>query len=73
MRDSGVGIPQAELTQVFDKFHQVKKHKTGTRGEKGTGLGLAICRNMVELHGGRIWGESEESAGSCFSFTLPLS
>lgn len=71
--DSGVGIPPAEQGQIFDKFHQVRQRKTGTRGEKGTGLGLAICRNMVELHGGKIWVESEDGAGSTFFFTLPLS
>ena len=70
--DSGVGIPKQEQAQVFDKFHQVKRRKTGTRGEKGTGLGLAICKNLVELHGGRIWVESEDGIGSNFSFTLPL-
>lgn len=72
VKDTGVGIPAAELSQVFDRFHQVKTRKTGTRGEKGSGLGLAICRNMVELHGGRIWVESEEASGSHFFFTLPL-
>ncbi|HEY5673455.1 MAG TPA: ATP-binding protein [Malonomonas sp.] len=70
--DSGLGIPAEEQAQVFDKFHQVKRRKTGTNGEKGTGLGLAICKNMVELHNGRIWVESTEGAGSTFTFSLPL-
>jgi len=71
--DSGGGIPLADQAQVFDKFHQVKKRKTGTRGEKGSGLGLAICKNMVELHRGQIWVESVDGAGSTFTFSLPLS
>ncbi len=70
--DNGPGIPQAEQAQIFNKFHQVKRRKTGTRGEIGTGLGLSICKNMVDLHGGRIWVESEAGAGSTFAFTLPL-
>lgn len=70
--DTGIGIPQAAQAQVFDKFHQVKRRNVGTNGEKGTGLGLAICKNMVELHGGRIWVESAAGVGSTFAFTLPL-
>ena len=61
-----------EQERIFDKFHQVKRRKTGTRGEKGTGLGLSICKNMLELHGGKIWVDSQEGAGSSFFFTLPL-
>ena len=72
VRDTGLGIPKEAQTLVFDKFHQVKRRKTGTNGEKGTGLGLAICKNMVELHGGSIWVESEEGRGANFSFSLPL-
>ena len=70
--DTGLGIPKEEQSQIFDKFHQVNRRKIGTRGETGTGLGLSICKNMVTLHGGRIWVESEDGAGSTFVFTLPL-
>ncbi len=72
VRDSGIGIPAEELPQIFNKFHQVKRRKTGTRGERGTGLGLSICKNMVDLHGGKIWVDSRIDEGSTFSFTLPL-
>ena len=72
VRDSGVGISEADLPLVFDKLHQLKKSKLGTRGERGTGLGLAICKNLVELHGGNIGVESREGEGSTFWLTLPL-
>ncbi|HEY9734424.1 MAG TPA: PAS domain-containing sensor histidine kinase [Drouetiella sp.] len=67
VKDEGKGIPPDELDKVFERFHQVK----GTH-EKGSGLGLTICRAFVELHGGRIWVESEVGKGSSFCFTLPL-
>ena len=69
--DTGVGIPAEERTRIFDAFHQVDSpaRKAGTGG---TGLGLAICKTFIELHGGRIWVESEVGKGSCFSFTIPV-
>lgn len=68
--DTGIGISAADLPRVFNEFEQVA---TGTRGAGGTGLGLAISRAFVELHGGRIWAESEgmSGRGSTFSFSLP--
>jgi signal transduction histidine kinase len=68
--DTGIGIPEQELNQVFDRFYQVESHLT--RHEGGMGLGLSIARGMVELHGGRIWVESVEGRGSHFTFTLPV-
>jgi signal transduction histidine kinase len=68
--DTGIGIPEQELNQVFDRFYQVESHLT--RHEGGMGLGLSIARGMVELHGGRIWVESVEGRGSRFTFTLPV-
>ena len=68
--DTGVGISQEELGQVFDKFKQVGD--TLTDKPKGTGLGLPICKQIVEHHGGRIWVESGIGQGSTFSFTLPI-
>jgi len=68
--DIGIGIPTEALSFIFEKFTQVGE--TLTEKPKGTGLGLAICKEIVERHGGRIWAESEEGAGSLFSFALPL-
>jgi signal transduction histidine kinase len=67
--DTGPGIPPEEKEKIFDKFYQI----AGVEGPKprGTGLGLAICKALVELHGGRIWVESDLSGGSNFTFTLP--
>ncbi|MBV9325050.1 MAG: GAF domain-containing protein [Chloroflexi bacterium] len=69
--DQGLGIPEAELDKIFDRFHRVQ---TGvSRGIGGTGLGLAICKGLVEAHGGHISAESAgEAQGSTFCFTLPL-
>lgn len=67
--DNGVGIAKDALPKVFDKFYQA--------GERvptditGTGIGLSIAKEIVELHGGKIWAESEEGVGTRFIFTLP--
>ncbi|MDD5730894.1 MAG: ATP-binding protein, partial [Candidatus Omnitrophica bacterium] len=71
VKDSGLGVPQDELTKIFDKFYQVKS-QDGQVKAKGTGLGLPISKGIVEKHGGKIWAESELGRGSKFSFTLPL-
>jgi len=68
--DSGPGIPPDEKEMIFDKFYQIAQ--MGDVKPKGTGLGLAICKALVELHGGRIWVESQANSGSIFYFTLPL-
>ena len=68
VRDNGIGIPPGEQTQLFEKFYRTS---SGRRTTGGTGLGLAIARSLVELHGGRIWVESDGASGSTFSFTLP--
>ncbi len=68
--DTGIGIAQADLTKVFEKFKQVGD--TLTDKPQGTGLGLPICKEIVEHHGGRIWVESEPGKGSNFSFALPI-
>jgi signal transduction histidine kinase/CheY-like chemotaxis protein len=70
--DGGPGIPESDLTRVFDRFHQVRRNDDRDNGRKGTGLGLCICREIVEHYGGRIWVESELGRGSTFVFTLPL-
>jgi two-component system phosphate regulon sensor histidine kinase PhoR len=69
VRDEGVGIPEGELERIFERFYKVDRARV--RGKGGTGLGLAIARHIVESHGGRIRAESEEGAGSTFSFTIP--
>jgi signal transduction histidine kinase len=70
VRDNGIGIPAKELPKVFDRFFQVEAHLTRKHG--GMGLGLAVAKSMIELHGGRIWAESEEGKGSTFTFLLPV-
>jgi signal transduction histidine kinase len=67
--DTGIGIPADQLEAVFAEFRQVDT--TTTRDFGGTGLGLSITKKFVELHGGRIWVESELGKGSTFSFTIP--
>ena len=68
--DTGIGIPQDQLENVFSEFRQVDA--TIAREYGGTGLGLSITKKFVELHGGRIWAESEPGKGSTFSFEVPL-
>lgn len=67
--DTGIGISRQNLDKLFNKFVQIDR--AHGPGEKGTGLGLAISKGLVELHGGRIWAESELGRGSRFSFTIP--
>ena len=67
--DTGPGISANERERIFDKFYQVAEN--GGPKPKGTGLGLAISKTLVELHGGKIWVESEPGRGSTFYFTLP--
>ncbi|MDQ7794816.1 MAG: ATP-binding protein [bacterium] len=68
VRDTGSGVPAAERERIWDRFYKVDKART--RGEAGTGLGLAIVKRIVEAHGGTVAVESEQGAGSAFSFTL---
>ncbi|HEU4342908.1 MAG TPA: ATP-binding protein [Candidatus Binatia bacterium] len=67
--DTGPGVPAEEVNKLFDRFYQVGQ--TGKQKTQGTGLGLAISKALVEMHGGKIWVESEQGKGSTFCFTLP--
>jgi len=69
VRDTGIGIAKADHDAVFEEFRQVGRNYTSK--QEGTGLGLALTRKYVELHGGRIWLESEVGKGSTFTFTIP--
>ena len=67
--DTGIGIAPADQDAVFEEFRQVG---TADKKAEGTGLGLALSRKFIELHGGKIWVESQLGTGSTFRFTLPL-
>jgi signal transduction histidine kinase len=70
VRDHGIGILGAHLEQIFQRFYSVDTSLT--REVNGLGLGLAICKQIVELHHGMLWAESEVSKGSTFHVLLPL-
>lgn len=72
IRDNGAGIPEDQLTQIFEQFYQVDRHMTRRHG--GLGLGLAIVRAIAQAHGGRVWADSDGSGkGSAFTIALPIS
>ncbi len=66
--DTGPGIDADDLERIFEEFQQAD---AGLEQREGTGLGLALSKRLVELHGGRIWVDSELGKGSTFVFTLP--
>ncbi len=70
VQDRGIGIPRSQHAQIFGRF--MRADNAQAWGISGTGLGLYICRELVERHGGQIWFESEEGAGSTFFLTLPI-
>ena len=67
--DTGAGIAPEDLDRIFEEFQQTD---AGARQREGTGLGLALAKRFVEMHGGRIWCDSELGKGSTFRFTLPV-
>jgi signal transduction histidine kinase len=71
IEDTGIGLKEKDLARIFLPFEQVES--SASRQYQGTGLGLSITKQIVELHGGRIWAESEgEGRGATISFTLPV-
>ncbi|HEV2101199.1 MAG TPA: ATP-binding protein [Candidatus Acidoferrum sp.] len=68
--DTGIGIPTADQPRIFERFYRVDAARSREAG--GTGLGLAIAKHLIEVHGGRIWVESEVGEGSRFHFSVPL-
>jgi two-component system phosphate regulon sensor histidine kinase PhoR len=67
--DTGIGIPKADQPRIFERFYRVDVARSREAG--GTGLGLAIAKHLVEVHGGRLWVESEVGQGSQFHFSVP--
>jgi PAS domain S-box-containing protein len=67
--DTGIGIASDDHQRIFAEFYQIR---SGMRKPEGTGLGLALAKKFVELHGGKIWVESQVGEGSTFTFTLPI-
>jgi signal transduction histidine kinase len=70
VEDTGIGIPREKWDTVFEEFRQVDE--SSTKRYEGTGLGMAITKRLVELHGGRIWLDSEVGKGSTFYVKLPV-
>lgn len=69
VKDTGIGIPEEELSRIFEEFHRADNAKAVERD--GTGLGLSLVKQIVEGHNGTVWVESEEGKGSIFYVTLP--
>jgi len=68
--DTGEGIPEEDLPNIFERFYRVDKSRARATG--GSGIGLTIARRLVEAHGGNIEVHSDQGKGSCFSFTIPV-
>lgn len=69
VRDTGIGMPEASLARIFERFYRVDKSRSRDMG--GTGLGLAIVKHCIRAHGGSVEVQSEEGRGTCFTVILP--
>ncbi|MDP8974537.1 MAG: HAMP domain-containing histidine kinase, partial [Actinomycetota bacterium] len=69
VRDTGPGIPEEHLPNIFERFYRADRARTRTVGESG--IGLAVVRQLIEAHGGRVWVESQPGKGATFNFVLP--
>ena len=67
--DTGSGIPEEHLPNIFERFYRADRARTRTGG--GSGIGLAVVKQLVEAHGGRVWAESQPEEGTAFRFVLP--
>ena len=70
VQDTGSGISQEDLPNVFNRFYRTDQSRARTTG--GSGLGLTIAKQIIEMHGGKIWAMSWLGAGSSFGFSLPI-
>ena len=68
--DTGIGVPAAEMPQLFERFHRIESSRA--RSTEGSGIGLALVRELVGLHGGTITADSQEGAGTTFTVRLPF-
>ena len=71
VEDKGIGIPQKEISNIFQRFYKIRQEKTAETG--GSGLGLTLVKHIIEAHGGRVEVQSLQEKGSIFSIYLPLS
>ncbi|MDQ4140090.1 MAG: PAS domain-containing sensor histidine kinase [Bacteroidota bacterium] len=69
VKDNGIGIPEKLQAVLFDRFTMARRY--GLKGERPSGLGLSIVKRIIELHGGKIWVESQENKGTAFYFKIP--
>jgi len=69
VEDTGPGVSEEEQQRLFQPYY---RHMNDREHLSGLGLGLALCKNLVELHGGKIWVESQVGKGSTFGFSIPL-
>jgi len=70
VEDEGPGVPETDLSRIFERFYRVDKGRSRDTG--GTGLGLSIVKHIIDWHKGRVWAENVEGQGLRVSFSLPL-